>query len=114
MRVIAEYDQKQATPLLRFYIHGAPHRRIHQAVLRQYRKAIWEAGREAKIPAPLKVNIELSALFINPTSPDLDNLVTALSQALDGKCGGGPTILVDDRQIVLLKNIGILFTEDRK
>jgi Holliday junction resolvase RusA-like endonuclease len=114
MRVIAEYDTKHATPLLRFYIHGAPHRRIHQAVLRQYRKAIWEAGREAKIPAPLKRHVELSALFINPTSPDLDNLTTALFQALDGKCGTGPTLLVDDRQIVLLKNIGILWTEDRR
>ena len=33
MRVIAEYDADQATPLLRFFIHGAPHRRIHLAVL---------------------------------------------------------------------------------
>jgi Holliday junction resolvase RusA-like endonuclease len=114
MRVIAEYDPKQPTPLLRFYIHGAPHRRIHQAVLKQYRKAIWEAGRAAKLPAPIRCDVELSALFINPTSPDLDNLTTALFQALDGKCGAGPTLLVDDRQIVLLKNIGILFTETRK
>jgi hypothetical protein len=109
MRVIAEYDPRQPTPLLRFYIHGAPHRRIHQAVLRQYRKAIWEAGKEAKIPAPLRCNVELSATFINPTSTDLDNLLVALFQALDGKCGQGPTLLVDDRQIVFVKNLGMMF-----
>src|SRR6266852_4982054 len=109
MRVIAEYKMERVTPLLRFYIHGAPHRRIHQAVLRQYRKAIWEAGREARIPAPIKNDVELSALFINPTSPDLDNLTTALFQALDGKCGQGPTLLMDDRQIVFVKNLGLMF-----
>src|SRR5215475_2299025 len=74
MRVIAEYDPDQATPLLRFFIHGAPHRRSHQAVLKQYRRALWDAGREAQIPAPLVNNVELSATVISPTSPDLDNL----------------------------------------
>ena len=58
MRVVAEYDADQATPLLRFFIHGAPHRRIHQAVLKQYRRALWDAGREAQIPAPLRNNVE--------------------------------------------------------
>jgi hypothetical protein len=109
MRVIAEYDFDQATPLLRFFIHGAPHRRIHQAVLKQYRRALWDAGREAQIPAPLRNNVELSANFISPTSPDLDNLLTALFQALDGKCGQGPTLLADDRQIVFVKNLGLMF-----
>ena len=33
MRVIVEYDTARPTPLLRFYIHDAPHRRIHRAVL---------------------------------------------------------------------------------
>ncbi len=110
MRVIAEYHTQSATPLLRFYIHGAPHRRIHKAVLAQYRKALWEAGREARIPAPIKHSVELSAMFINPTSPDLDNLLTALFQALDGKCGKGPTLLADDRQIVFVKNLGLMFS----
>jgi hypothetical protein len=96
----------QATPLLRFYIHGAPHRRIHEAVLQQYCNALWEAGREARIPAPIRNNIELSATFINPTSPDLDNLLTALFRALDGKCGQGPTLLADDRQIVFVQGFG--------
>ena len=74
MRVIAEFDPDQATPLLRFFIHGAPHRRSHQAVLKQYRRALWDAGREAQIAAPLVNNVELSATVTSPTSPDLDNL----------------------------------------
>ena len=110
MRVIAEYDPDQATPLLRFFIHGAPHRRSHQAVLKQYRRALWDAGREAQIPAPLVNNVELSATVISPTSrPDLDNLLTALFQALDGKCGQGPTLVADDRQIVFVKNLALMF-----
>ena len=32
MPVIAEDKTERVTPLLRFYIHGAPHRRIHQAM----------------------------------------------------------------------------------
>ena len=110
MRVIAEYDPDQATPLLRFFIHGAPHRRSHQAVLKQYRRALWDAGREAQIAAPLVNNVELSATVISPTSrPDLDNLLTALFQALDGKCGQGPTLVADDRQIVFVKNLALMF-----
>src|SRR5262249_39641949 len=81
----------------------------HQAVLKQYRRALWDAGREAQIPAPLRNNVELSATFISPTSPDFDNLLTALFQALDGKCGQGPTLLADDRQIVFVKNLGLMF-----
>ena len=109
MRVIVEYLTDQAPPLLRFIVHGAPHRRIHQAVLRQYRMAIWDVARDAKVPVPLRNHVELSALFINPTSPDLDNLLTALFQALDGKTGKGPTVLADDRQIVYVKNLGFMF-----
>jgi len=95
---------------LRFFIHGAPHRRSHQAVLKQYRRALWDAGREAQIAAPLVNNVELSATVISPTSrPDLDNLLTALFQALDGKCGQGPTLVADDRQIVFVKNLALMF-----
>jgi hypothetical protein len=54
-------------------------------------------------------NVELSATFISPTSPDFDNLLTALFQALDGKRGQGPTLLADDRQIVFVKNLGLMF-----
>jgi len=92
--------------LLRFFIHGAPHRRSHQAVLKQYRRALWDGGREAQIPVN---NVEPSAIVISPTSPDLDNLLTALFQALDGKCGQGPTLVADDRQIVFVKNLALMF-----
>jgi hypothetical protein len=72
---------------------------------------IWEAGTASKIAPPIKNDVELSAPFINPTSPDLNNLTVALFQeALDGKCGQGPTLLDDDRRIVLLNKIGILFS----
>jgi hypothetical protein len=77
--------------------------------LKQYRRALWDGGRDAQIPGPLRNNVELSATFISPTSPDLDNLLTALFQALDGKCGQGPMLLADDRQIVFVKNLGLMF-----
>jgi hypothetical protein len=71
---------------------------------------IWEAGTASKIAPPIKNDVKLSALFVNPTSPDLDNLTVALFQPLDGKCGQGPTLFDDDRRIVLLNKIGILFS----
>jgi hypothetical protein len=108
MRCIAEYDPAPHPPLLRFYIHGAPHRRVHKATLMEYRVAIWEAAGEAGIRQTIAHPIELSVTFINPTSPDLDNLLTALFQALDGKTGRGPTVLVDDKLISYVK-MGLMF-----
>jgi hypothetical protein len=35
--------------------------------------------------------------------------LTTLFQALDGKCGKGPTILADDRQIVFVEDLGLMF-----
>jgi hypothetical protein len=96
----------QATPLLRFYIHGAPHRRIHEAVLRQYRKALWEAGREARIAAPIRNNIELSATFINPTSPDLDKSVDRVVPGPRRQVRAGIALLADDRQIAFVQGFG--------
>ena len=106
MRVILKYDHPRR--LLTAYVHGAPHRRMHRAVLRRYREEIWKAAQAAGL-GPISHQITLSAMFIDPTGPDLDNLVTALFQALDGKCGHGPALLKDDRQIVYLEKIGIMF-----
>jgi Holliday junction resolvase RusA-like endonuclease len=106
MKVRIKYDHKRR--LLNFIIRGAPHRRIHRKVLEQYREEIWRAAQEAGLDT-MSHNVNLSALFIDPTGPDLDNLVTALFQALDGKTGKGPTLLKDDRQIVFLDQIGIMF-----
>ena len=106
MRCRLEYDHPRR--LLTAYIHGAPHRRIHRKILEQYRVELWRAAQEAGLEQ-IKHNISLSAYFIDPTGPDLDNLIMALFQALDGKTGKGPTLLKDDRQIVFLDKVGILF-----
>lgn len=106
MRVHLQYDHHRR--LLTATVRGAPHRRIHRRVLEQYRVEIWRAAKEAGLDQ-MSHNISLSALFIDPTGPDLDNLITALFQALDGKTGKGPTLLKDDRQIVFLDKVGILF-----
>lgn len=81
------------------YIHNAPHRRAHRAMLKQYREELWAAWRAAGRVDTIITDIDLVATFINPTGPDLDNLLTALFQALDGKTGKGFTILSDDRLI---------------
>lgn len=106
MRVQIQYDHRRR--LLTFNIRGAPHRRIHRKVLEQYRVEIWRAAQSAGL-SQMSHQISLSALFIDPTGPDLDNLLTALFQALDGKTGKGPTLLKDDRQIVHLDQVGIMF-----
>ena len=106
MRCRVQYDHHRR--LLTVFVHGAPHRRIHRAVLKQYREELWRAAQEAGVPA-LNHQISLSALFVDPTGPDLDNLITALFQALDGKCGRGPALLKDDKQIIYIEKTGILF-----
>lgn len=111
MRSIVEYlpaKDKDDFPVLRLYIHGAPHRRMHRAVLALYRKELYAAAKSTKVQMPIRHNVELVVTFINPTGPDLDNLIVALFQAMDGKCGKGPTILVDDRLICFVK-AGIMF-----
>ncbi len=107
MRCIVKYEHSKR--LLRVYVHGAPHRRVHREVLKRYRVELWKAAQAAGLSEPLTHQINLSATFIDPTGPDLDNLITALFQALDGKCGKGPAILKDDKQIVYIERTGIIF-----
>lgn len=106
MRVQLQYDHHRR--LLTCTIRGAPHRRIHRKVLEQYRIEIWRAAKAAGLDQ-MSHQISLSALFIDPTGPDLDNLLVALFQALDGETGKGPTLLKDDRQIIFLERVGIMF-----
>jgi hypothetical protein len=106
MRVKLNYDHRRR--LLTVYSHCAPHRRMRRELLKKYREEIWRAAQEAELPQ-MSHQISLSALFVDPCGPDLDNLLTALFQALDGKAGKGPTLLKDDRQIVFLEQTGILF-----
>lgn len=109
MSAIISYDHRKR--LMTFFIHHAPHRRVHHKVLARYREMLWVAANAAGITQQLKHDIGISVLFVDPTGPDLDNLVTALFQALDGKCGKGPTILADDRQIQWIDKMGILVNQ---
>ena len=68
-------------------------------MLKQYREELWAAWKATGHTNTITTDIDLIITFINPTGPDLDNLLTALFQALDGKTGKGPTILADDRLI---------------
>jgi Holliday junction resolvase RusA-like endonuclease len=99
MRTIIKIDPSKTPTKITMMVHNAPHRRAHRAVLIAYRKALWEAWRAAGRSDTLDVPIDLYVTFIDPTGPDLDNLLTALFQALDGKTGKGPTILADDRLV---------------
>jgi hypothetical protein len=99
MRTIIEIDDATQPATLRMFIHNAPHRRAHRAILIAYRKELWKAWKAAGHSDTLDMPVDLHVTFINPTGPDLDNLLTALFQALDGKTGKGPTILADDRLI---------------
>ena len=96
MRCIIEYHEQLQPPLLRLYVHGAPHCRQHIAVIQQYRNELVDAARAACMRFPIRHEIDLKVTFINPCSPDLDHLLTALYQALDAKTLRPPALLVDD------------------
>lgn len=96
MRAIVEYHAGAHPPLLRLYVHGAPHRRQHMAVIQSYRAELVAAALAAGVRVPIRHPIDVKVLFINPCSPDLDNLLTALYQAMDGCTLRGPAVLADD------------------
>lgn len=96
MRCIVSYKEDRYPPLLELYVFGAPHRRQHVEVIQKYRDRIIEAAEAAKIHYPIDKSIDLSVLFIDPTSTDLDNLITALYRALDGKALKKIGLLKDD------------------
>lgn len=99
MRCIISYKTDRNPPLLEMYIFGAPHRRQHLEVLQKYRDGIIEAAEAAKITYPITEPLDLSVLFIHPVSPDLDNLITALYRAMDGKSLKKVGLLKDDSLI---------------
>lgn len=70
-------------PTLRLFIENAPHRRMDPEIISQYRKALREAFLANDILPPIRGYFDLWVTFINPTSPDLDNLIGALFRALD-------------------------------
>ena len=71
MRCIVEYHPSAHPPLLRLYIHGAPHRRQHIATIARYRGELVAAGWAAGLELPIAHPIDLRVTFINPCSPDL-------------------------------------------
>jgi hypothetical protein len=103
LRTIIEADERTSPLTLRMYIHDAPHRRAHKEMLRLYRISLWEAWKAAGRTDTISAPVDLIVVFINPTGPDIDNLIVSTFQALDGKTGKGPTILVDDRQVSCIK-----------
>jgi hypothetical protein len=96
-------------PLLRMTIHGAPHRRMTSAgelasttevlaakrTLEAYRGCLLYAGRRLGVRRPIEYPLDLELVFVDPTSPDLDNLLTAFYQAVDDE-DGRPALLKDD------------------
>ncbi len=96
MRCVVQYFPALHPPLLQLSIHHAPHRRMHIASIQRYREDLQKALNAAAVPTPIGHPIGLSVLFVNPSSPDLDNLLTALYQALDGATLRAPGILEDD------------------
>lgn len=96
MKILVSYFPARHPPLLQLSIHHAPHRRMHTAVIQKYREHLLSACKAAQVPVPISEPLDLSVLFVNPASPDLDNLVMALYRALDGKTLKGASVLVDD------------------
>lgn len=91
-----EYFSAQHPPMLSLVIHNAPHYRMHRAVLQSYREDIMRACGKAGIVTPIDDPIDLSVLFVNPSTPDLGNAYLALERAMDGKALSGPSLLTDD------------------
>jgi hypothetical protein len=101
MKIIAKYHALYDPPLLQLWIHDAPHRRMHVKTIQQYRKFIYEAVSHTSIGKrmPIKHEIDLDVLFVNPSTPDLGNAYLALEQALDHATLTKPGIVQDDSLI---------------
>jgi hypothetical protein len=90
------FDKTQFPPLLSLTIWGAPHYRQEMEVIQQYREKINEAAHKIGMKIPYDDILDLSIFFVNPTSPDLANLMMAFYQAVDGKALTGISLLTDD------------------
>ena len=110
MRVIAKIDGKTVPATLIFIIHGAPHRRMHVRMIQAYREEIRAACDAAGINTPIDTTVDLMVHFIDPCSPDYDNLLAALYQAMDGATLKGPGILTDDSLIGTIRKLSIFWT----
>lgn len=62
-----------------------------------YRSDLYHAWKKLGYNAPIDFPVDISVIFIDPCSPDLDNCLTALYRALDGKTWDPkPTVMTDD------------------
>lgn len=99
MRFVVQFFPLEHPPLLQLSIYDAPHRRMHHAVIQRYREDLHAAMTGHGIAMPIDYPIDLSVLFVNPTSPDNGNIYLALERAMDGKTLRAPFILTDDSLI---------------
>lgn len=91
-----QWDKDSFPPILKLSIHGAPHRRQSKEVLQKYRDELYAALVASGIPVPINDVLDLYILFVDPSTPDLDNLLTAFYRAADAKALKGKSIMVDD------------------
>ena len=102
MKVIVKYDDNCHPPVLRLYLHGAPHKRMPRESLQKHREELYDMATRRivhQVDLPIDHPIDLEVVFTNPSSPDLDHLIEAVFMMLDGKTLKGPSILTDDRHI---------------
>lgn len=112
MRAIAELNGKTVPATLNLILHNAPHRRMHRASIQAMRAELRRACAEKKINLPIDTTVDLSVLWVDPLSPDYDNLLTALFQAMDGKALKGQGVLSDDSKIGTIKRLAMFFTTE--
>jgi hypothetical protein len=97
VKIIANYASTEHPPLLTLYIHDAPHRRMHIQTIVQYRQFIRDACAKAGIATPMEHPIDLSVLFVNPSTPDLGQCVPRIwSRHLMDQRLKAPGIVTDD------------------
>lgn len=109
MRCIVRLQYTTGSPLFQLVVHDAPHRRMHLRTIQQYRGVLREAFHKAGALTPIDYPIELSILFVNPSSPDLGNLYLALEQAMDGSTLKKPGVLTDDSLIQVIRYMAKMY-----
>lgn len=109
MRCIVERVEQPGAPLFRLYVHDAPHRRMHIRTIQKYRELLRAAFMRSGTFTPIDHPIELSVVFVNPSSPDLGNLYLALEQAMDGKTLKGPGVVTDDGLIHVVRHLSKMY-----
>ena len=110
MRVIARMNGNTVPATLVLIIHGAPHRRMHVKMIQAYREEIRAACEASGINLPIDTSIHLKVHFIDPCSPDFDNLLVALYRAMDGSTLKPPGILTDDKLIRRIRDMSMSVT----